>query len=81
MAEIKNSPEKEKNNEKDFISCFGTYKTSYYLVGEGWSSSPGEYIPTDPDTTEKPEEPNWFVRIWNAILDFFRRLFGIKKRK
>ena len=46
--------------------------------------APKDEDPTDPDTPdtpEKPEEPNWFIRIWNAILDFFRRLFGIEKRK
>ena len=46
--------------------------------------APKDEDPTEPDTPEEPEkveEPNWFVRIWNAILDFFRRLFGIEKRK
>ena len=37
--------------------------------------------PAEPVTPDEPAEANWFVRIWNAILDFFRRLFGIEKRK
>ena len=36
---------------------------------------------TEPDTTpdDEPEELGFFARIWQAILDFFRRIFGIKK--
>ena len=37
--------------------------------------------PEAPVTPDEPAETNWFIRIWNAILDFFRRLFGIEKRK
>jgi len=36
---------------------------------------------TDGEPLPKPAEPaetNWFIRIWNAILDFFRKLFGLK---
>ena len=39
---------------------------------------------TDGEPLPKPAEPaetNWFIRIWNAILDFFRKLFGIEKSK
>ena len=48
-----------------------------------------DIIPTPPtpdDTTnppEPPEEPeklNFFQRIWQAILNFFRRLFGLDKK-
>ncbi|MFQ3577059.1 MAG: hypothetical protein SNJ77_11550 [Cytophagales bacterium] len=28
---------------------------------------------------DKKKEGNWFVKIWNSIVDFFRRLFGKKK--
>ncbi len=34
--------------------------------------------PLPPEPSETPDEPNWFVKIWNAILDFFRKLFGLK---
>ena len=33
---------------------------------------------TDGEPLPPPEEPNWFMKIINAILDFFRRLFGIE---
>ena len=40
--------------------------------------------PTDPDNSEsKDEEPkeelNFFQKIWKAIVDFFKKLFGIKE--
>ncbi len=38
--------------------------------------------PTQPDQPQLPEEPEdlgFFARIWQAILDFFRNLFGINK--
>ena len=35
--------------------------------------------PENPDDTEPEEKLNFFQRIWKAIVDFFRRLFGIKK--
>jgi len=35
--------------------------------------------PAEPVTPDEPAETNWFIRIWNAILDFFRKLFGIKQ--
>ena len=38
-------------------------------------------MPEAPVTPDESVETNWFIRIWNAILDFFRRLFGIEKRK
>ena len=34
----------------------------------------------DVPTEAEAEEPGWFKRIINAILDFFRNLFGIKKK-
>ena len=42
--------------------------------------NPDEETP-DETTSETPEEPSWFIKLINAILDFFRRLFGIEKRK
>ena len=47
---------------------------------ESCGETEGEPLPKpeEPDTPDKPNEVNWFVRIWNAILDFFRRLFGKK---
>ncbi len=40
--------------------------------------------PTNPDDVQSDEEPqeklNFFQRIWKAIADFFRRLFGGKKK-
>ena len=38
--------------------------------------SAGNRQPTDP---EDPEKLNFFQRIWRAIVNFFRRLFGIKE--
>lgn len=34
--------------------------------------------PLPPELPKTPDEPNWFVKLWNAILDFFRKLFGLK---
>ena len=36
--------------------------------------------PTEPNDSAEAEEPGWFKRIINAILDFFRNLFGIEKK-
>jgi hypothetical protein len=37
-----------------------------------------------PDADSTPdveaEEPHWFIKLINAIVDFFRKLFGIKKQ-
>ena len=44
--------------------------------------SAGNRQPTDPEDPANPEEPeklNFFQRIWRAIVNFFRRLFGIKE--
>ena len=33
-------------------------------------------LPAEPETDHTACESNWFGRIWNAVVNFFRRLFG-----
>ncbi len=36
--------------------------------------------PDTPDEPEQPEELGFFARIWQAIVNFFRKLFGLDKK-
>ena len=55
---------------------------------ENCGATEGEPLPNPtpaptPDTNVTPdgeaEEPHWFIKLINAIIDFFRKLFGLEK--
>ena len=62
--------------EHDFADATTEAPKTCKLCG----ATEGEPLP-DIEEPADEEEPNWFVKMINAILDFFRRLFRIEKRK
>jgi len=53
---------------------------------ESCGATEGEPLPkpepeVDPTPDDEAEEPNWFMKLIKAIIDFFMNLFGIEKRK
>lgn len=49
-------------------------------VNSGISDPTNPEVPTDSNDGEGEEKLSFFAKIWRAIVNFFRRLFGFDKK-